>query len=633
MTRGHGARTLATLTAIGGFLLLMPACTPEPRDAAAQVPGVQNGDIRGDSSIILRRVFEGGDLGAYASEPSPDSRYLTGIDWTAGDLAVIDLLTRETRRITNKGGWDTSSEYAETSVFSPDGARIAYAWFDCKAADAGACVYEVRVSNADGSDVRTLFRPEPGRAPRPYETFYPMVFGWAGDRILAMVYLGKESDPRAELGLFSATEGSFRSLVVFGQDIAKRLLDGGQMALSADGGFAAYGIRSATGTDEDIVIVSADDGRETGRIAGPANDRVFGFAPDGGLLFASDRELTEGIWHQPLRSGRPAGDPLLLRSDLWQTYPIGMSRNALFYAVTTENEGARVASFDPETGAVISEPTPVEPPSSSGTLSPVWSPDGRHLAYERLDGRNPATIVIRSLAGDDVREIPIQQRLNNLMAWTENGTLLAIDKNESTGDYALFEMDLETGTIETLYDHPDDGTTFPLFRVSPHGPAGPRVYVARGTGDSWSLVGRDVATGREFDVLQAGDWGQFTGFGASPDGETLALLLGKGGVLTVPAAGGTIREIHSGLTYSRQGGVLWAPDNRHFFFQTYEGDPPAHTLWRADVVTGEVVRTSEPGMAFQRGGGQLHPDGRRIAFEGGEVRREVWMMTNLPGAR
>jgi peptidoglycan hydrolase-like protein with peptidoglycan-binding domain len=556
-----GAGSLTCVFATGAFLLLMPACAAEPGDAAAQVPGVQNGGIHGDSAIVVRRVFEGTGLDFYASEPSPDGRFLTEIDWDTGDLAVIDVLARSQRRLTDKGGWDTSSEYAETGVFSPDGSRIAYAWFDCENGDVSPCVYEVRVSNADGSDVRTLYAPkaDPGN-PRPYETFYPMLYGWAGDRILAMVYLGQESDPRARLGIFSAADGSFHSLVTFGQDVASRLLDSGQMALSADGGFAAYGIRAANGTDEDIVIVSAENGRETGQIAGPANDRVFGFAPDGGLLFASDRELTEGIWHQPLRNGRPDGDPVLLRSDLWRTIPIGMSRDALFYGVITESRGARVASFDPETGAVLSEPMPVEPPSSAATLSPVWSPDGRHLAYERIDTPNPPyAIVIRSLAGDDVREIPIQQRLNNLLAWTENGTLLAIDKAEDTGDFALFELDLETGTIETLYNHPDDGTTFPFFQVSANGPAGPRVYRARGTFQSWSLVGLEVQTGREFEVLPAGDWGPWPGFGASPDGETLALLLGKGGVLTVPAAGGTIREIQSGLTYSRQAGVIWAP--------------------------------------------------------------------------
>jgi len=633
MKRINAAAAFAGLVTVSAVLSLLTGCRASPGDAAAQVPGVQNGEIHGDSAIVLRRVFEGSDFDAYASEPSPDGRYLTDIDWTTGDLAVLDLLTRETRRITNKGGgWDTSSEYAETSVFSPDGARIAYAWFNCKVADASQCVYEVRVSNADGSDVRTLYTPEadPGN-PRPYETFYPMVFGWAGDRILTMVWLGQESDPRAELRLLSATNGSFRSLVTFRQD---GLLDGGQMSLSADGAFAAYDFRTANGTDNDIVIVATTDGRETGRIAGSANDRLFGFAPDGGLVFASDRELTEGIWHQALRSGHPDGDPVLLRSDLWRTIPIGMSRDALFFGVITESRGARVASFDPEAGAVLSEPIAVEPPSSSRTLSPVWSPDGRHLAYERMDMPNPPyTIVIRSLAGDDVREIPIQQRLNNLIVWTENGTLLAIDKAENTGDYALFELDLETGTIETLYNHPDDGTTFPFFQVSPHGPAGPRVYYARGTLQSWSLIGRDVATGREFVVLPAGDWGQLPGFGASPDGETLALLLGKRGVVTVPAGGGTIREMQSGMNYSREGGVIWAPDGRHFFFQTWEGDPQVHTLWRADARDGEVERMSEPGAAFHWVQAQLHPDGRRIAFEGGEGRGEVWMMTGLPGAR
>lgn len=634
MRRMKTTGTVAGLLAIGALMTALPACTAEPGNAAAQMPGVLNGEIRGDSSIVLRRVFEGTDFDAYASEPSPDGRYLTDIDWTTGDLAIIDLLTRETRRLTNKGGgWDTSAEYGETSVFSPDGTRIAYVWLDCEDG-ASACVYQIRVSDTDGSNVRTLFSAEATGAARPEETFYPMVFGWAGDQILTMVYLGEDSDPRAELRLLSVTDGTFRSLVTFGQDISDRLLDDGQLALSADGRFAAYGIRSPNGNDEDIVIVSTADSRETSRITGAATDRVFGFAPDGGLLFGSDRELTEGIWHQPLRNGRPDGDPVLLRSDLWRTYPIGMSRDALFYGVSTESPGARVASFDPETGAMLSEPTPVEPPSGAGTLSPIWSPDGRHLAYERLDGPNPPyTIVIRSLAGDDVREIPVQQRLNNLMAWTENGTILAvdIDRTDDTEDYALFELDLETGTIETLYNNPRGLGPFPIFQISPHGPAGPRVYYTRGTRDSWSLVGRDVATGREFEVLPASDWGR-PGLRGSPDGQTLALLLDKA-VLTVPAGGGAIRELTSGLNYSRDGGVVWAPDNRHFFFQTWEGDPQVYTLWRADSRTGELERMSEPGGAFHRGPAELHPDGRRIAFEGGQSRGEIWMMTNLPGSR
>ena len=85
---------------------------------------------------------------------SPDGRYLTYVDWSTGDLALRDLGSGEDRHLTAKGSWLESSEWAEYSLISPDGASVAYAW---RREDG---VYDLRLLEIDGSALRLL---GPGR--------------------------------------------------------------------------------------------------------------------------------------------------------------------------------------------------------------------------------------------------------------------------------------------------------------------------------------------------------------------------------------------------------------------------------------------------------------------------------------
>ena len=108
-----------------------------------------------DASVIVRRVYEGPDPDFGGTCPSPDGRYVTQTDYDTGDLAVLDLLTGQKRRVTNKGegGWTTSYAYNESACFSPEGQRIAYIWYT----EPG--LFEIRVINTDGTDSRLVAKP------------------------------------------------------------------------------------------------------------------------------------------------------------------------------------------------------------------------------------------------------------------------------------------------------------------------------------------------------------------------------------------------------------------------------------------------------------------------------------------
>src|SRR5207244_9016025 len=73
-------------------------------------------------------------------------------DWETGDLGIRDLVTGQTRRLTNKGSWIQSTEFAIFPVLSPDGKQLAYGWFNKEYA------WELRVVGTDGSASRVLYK-------------------------------------------------------------------------------------------------------------------------------------------------------------------------------------------------------------------------------------------------------------------------------------------------------------------------------------------------------------------------------------------------------------------------------------------------------------------------------------------
>ncbi len=565
---------------------------------------------------VVRRVWEGTEPDFWAAEPSPDGRYISEIDWTTGDLAVIDLLTGEVIRITDKGTWEErGSQWAETSVFSPDGQRLAFTYFN----DTG---YDIRVIDVDGSNERTILEASALDG-------YPMLRAWRGDRLLTELSRSERDATPAEFIFVSVSDGSIRQIKRL-----DRIVEGANPVLSVDGRHLAYSfLASESRHDFDVVVISTGDGRELSRFDGPSSDRALGWAADGrSLLFHSDRELMEGVWSQPMEDGRSAGPPTLIRGGLWGLEPIGSSRGEYFFGVTTESPRVHVAPFDPETGTFLAGPTPVTQ-SSRIEQNPVWSPDGGYLASIYTAGPGgeptPATLVIRSLEGDPVRQIGLPVKRVRLLAWTSEETLLAEAEDPATGEDALYRIMLETGTLAVAASEAAVPGLMKNLVVSSDAST---AYFARPAGDSrWAITARDVTSGREVRLYESIQ-GSVQGIYPSPDGELVALRFLRSADLThvlalVSTDGGSLRELYAAPIETTEFGVVWAPDSGHLFFATRDPRTRTYTRWKADV-TGEVTPVLQHHEPDGLGpiGAVLHPDGRRIAFTSGTLRGEIWMM-------
>lgn len=571
--------------------------------------GANAGDSR-ESGILTRQVWP--DAGDDEGSPSPDGRYLTYVDWTTGDLAVRDLASGKNRRLTNKGTWEASEEFALLSVFSPDGRQIAYSWFN------GA--------NNRTWDIRIVSLDEPG-IPKPRVLYhgrnfeYPSPYDWSRDGKHILASFGT-NDLTHQIALVSTADGTARILKTLDWRAPSK------MSLSPDGRHIAYDFPPKEDSPQrDIFVLAADGSRESVAAAHPANDLAPIWTPDGTrIVFTSDRTGSMGAWIVPVVDGKAQGAPELLKADIGKAAPMAFTRNgALFYSLRIGDSGVYLATMDPATGK-LGEPKGITERYSGQNMSPDWSPDGRFLAFvsRRSSAREPGSTVIciRSAENGEQRELRPELSYFQSLRWSPDGKSMAIWGTDRKGRRGIFQMDAATGMLKPLVTTGDD------VRGPQWSPDGRSLYYYDyGNG---RVVSRDGETGVEKELLSPGRL-TVRGLALSPDGRSLAMLVANNerkamGIDLIPVDGGEPREI-----VSMPGAVLhaWTQDGQHIIFTR---DNAAGTeLWRVPAAGGDAVQIA--GVTRKLRMLRIHPDARRVAFNAGTAKAEIWVMENFLPAR
>jgi dipeptidyl aminopeptidase/acylaminoacyl peptidase len=231
-----------------------------------------------DKEINIRKIWAGPDVDIEGA-PSPDGRYLSYVDWKTGDLAIYEIASGKKRRITNKGSWDESDEFALFSRWSPDGKQICYEWHT------GNDYCDLRIIGLDESRPRILYSNKEVNWTHPYD--------WSpdGEQIVAYFESGEGIDWITQIVLISTADGFVRVL---------KTSDGSwpeNMCFSPDGRYIVYDFPQKTGSPErDIFLMSCDEIREIPLVEHPSHDELLGWAPDGeNIIFASDRNGTVSL--------------------------------------------------------------------------------------------------------------------------------------------------------------------------------------------------------------------------------------------------------------------------------------------------------------------------------------------------
>ena len=582
----------------------------------------------------VRRIWAGADVDVLGA-PTTNGQALTYVDWGTGDLGVRDLVAGTNRRLTNKGSWASSTEFALSSVPSPDGNRVAYAWFG---RDQDLHNVEIRIIGMDGTGEKTVYASAAIRYVTPWE--------WTRDgrHVLTSFY---GPDGAHEIGLVGTD--SSRSLL-------KTLAAGepNRVSLSPDGKVLAYdNSASADPRQHDLFLLNLETGAES-VVAHPATDLLVGWTPDGmNIIFASDRTGNMSLWMLAVGNGVAAQEPRLLRRDAEFTmYPMAVTPSgSLYYSADASPTDLFIAEIDALTGRVAAPPRRVLDRYVGENRNASWSPDGKSIVYisKRQPGPSATTrmLVTRDLIEGTERVIrtPISLVGSSAPRFWHDGKSILVGGTDRSGKSGTFQIDLETGTAALLFN-----------------PGGPGQFA--GLVDSGSAViylHRDFQSGKKTFVRHSLTDSRTTeiygytdgkrnmaGPAVSADSKWIAFIdilmdsIGTSSsfgssIKVLSTGGGEPREVARFPGNSEFRNLAWSPDGRHIYFTRNAIVPDGRGGMTSETNNQPVMRVPVAGGAPQETGIfadeirslRFAPDGRRITYTAGRTSLEVWVMENF----
>ncbi|UCE42351.1 MAG: PD40 domain-containing protein [Candidatus Aminicenantes bacterium] len=579
---------------------------------------------KSDRGENLHLVMEGTDPDALEmmGAPSPDGRYVSFTDWDTGNLAIYEIATKKKRPLTDKKDWKDKG-WCENSRWSPDGKKMAYSWWidDNK--------NDLRIIGLDGSESRILTGPH----------------GWIrcsdwspdGKYILAAVY-GRASI--SGISLVSVADGSIKTL-------KKKIRADSTMRFSPDGKYIAFNFLSGDGSDSDIYLLSVDGKTEVPLIEHPAHDCFLGWTPDGKhLLFSSDRTGTFDAWLLPVSDGKPDGEPVMVRKNLGNVDPMGITKNGDFYYGFSRNiNNVYIAAVNPETCTSDAPVKKMPLPYEGRNHWPTFSPDGKQIAFIRsslppppggLEG--PNFLCVRSLKDSNEKVFPLNKRVFDL-DWVPDSSSVLVFGTDRESHAGFYRVDVYTGELSVVIqnDNPakihanspewtDDGKGLFFLNYD-------RINFV------CPIVCRNLETGQTKTIHQL-EIKNTPLFSISPDGKWLAIInqpikssTGRFErvIKIIPVEGGEPRELCR-YENSRNARVIprWSADGRFIIFSRIQKGDKLWELWRVPFDGGQPQK-----MGISMTGTSTispHPDGRQIAFTSIGLERkapEIWVLENF----
>ncbi len=638
------SRSLRAAVAFAGAaacLLVLFGCNARSGDAAEEDSAPAEAGFvgtRGTSAseqdstpMVLRRVWGGSDVDLLGASVSADGRYLTFLDWLSGEVMVREVATGRSERVTHEGSWEPYAG-AQSAAISPDGRKVAYLWYQH-----GAPIpFELRVIERGERESRLLFRSE--------DCGYLLPLAWLPGREEVLFTCFRNNGAQAVMQL-SVPERSSR--VIKEMDPSEYplgpsgfFLDRGP-AVSPNGRYVAYSSPKTAESDvSDIMVLDLETARTQPLVRHPANDFALGWSPDGRyVLFASDRSGTLGAWLQPVDHGRAAGEPVLIKPELWRVVPIGFTEDgAFFYGQNLESNKLYTMTLDLESNRVLATPTLVSGDHIAHEISPDWSPDGRYLAYVTYHRAavglrlSRPFLVIKDLETGDTREIKPETTVGRIR-WHPSGRhLLAI------GEEGVFMVSMETGETELVPAF--EGVA--MRRVVGWSPDGAHFFYEGGSGQrDPGIYALHVETGEEA-LLHADDVNRYPAL--SPDGRYIAFAAedsGEPALVVVPGTGGDPRVVarfggsDPAPDISEIRGMAWSSDGNAILYLRV--DEAGRGLWKVSAKGGDPDRIELPaGWPHELISARelrIHPDGQRLVFNMVRGHSEVWIMEKfLPEA-
>lgn len=545
--------------------------------------------------------------------PSPDGRYISYVNWNVPCLAIYDLNTgKSTDIVSTTGTWEEgNSIWPESSIWSPDGKKLAYVWY-------GKDNISIRIVGIDSSEPEIILAEESAKYSHPYS--------WSSDakHILAVLCHGKKGH---EIVIVSVEDHSVKSL---------KKLEGGShplISLSPDNKTVAYSFTPDLNSPKtDIFLLNIEDGTEKILVDHPETDFSPLWMPDGKhIIFFSDRTGSVSVWSQQVSEGKANGEEKLIKN-LNRLDAKGIIQNGdLFMTFHEGGNDVYNAIIDLETGKVISAPKRVVESNIGWNSGASFSPDGKNMAYMSQRGVlntrvswGQQSLIIRDLQTGEERElIP---RLKQLISgpitplqWSPNGDEIMGTGRDEIGHNGAFIINLkDTSYVSLLDNEPFVGGNVIWSKKNTK-----LYYRIYGIPDKNGLYEIDRHSNKQTRILSEDGIQQLA---LHPDGNLFALVTGKM-IKLFNLESNELKELIHFQPEFKHTTMVWSPDGKWLYFANCLGQGKVE-LRRIDKDgrNEQLISNSFPHIKQLT----IHPDGKRIAFTVGEMggKSSLWVMKN-----
>ncbi|MGE0131247.1 MAG: LpqB family beta-propeller domain-containing protein [Blastocatellales bacterium] len=268
-------------------------------------------------------------------------------------------------------------------------------------------------------------------------------------------------------------------------------------------------------------------------------------------------------------------------------------------------------------------------------ISPVWSPDGRHIAFIRIGKTENQVLLVTALGGPERKLLSGSRNIARL-TWSPDGRWLAMaDAQEARNNQQIMMVSIETGEKRPLTTPPASSNDFrPAFS-----PDGRQLAFVR----DWDLY-LTAVNGDGEKRLTTGSRG-IDGLAWSADGREIIFDSGRSGnrdLWRVPATGGEPEALFSGGSiYSLP--AISKQGRRLAFIETYLDSnirrlelpataPTSDRTGRGVAINWEAM-TRLINSQREDDSPQFSPDGKKIAFASNRTgSMELWVCPSDGGS-
>lgn len=561
--------------------------------------------------IRLSQFFKPDKSGLTLLSVSPDGRWAAATDY-ASQISVVDLASGASRGVADYDARNSERSFVDEAAISRDGKQIAF-WHYFN----GATRMDLRVVNVDTKAERTVYRSKGTNS----EEEWGMPTDWSpdGTQIVMQVEsrFGKTlQEGLTEFVLVPAAGGSPR--VIKTAEYTRRYRP--RILFSPDGKYVAYDFPARKELAQgDIFVLPVNGGPEVAIAPSTAQDTIVGWTPDGSsLLFLSERTPGTGLYRVPVRDGKQAGEPELIRRDMGNVLPLALTRNGTFLHVQQPSlMNAYTVSLDFSNGRVLAPFKRINESFVDSISSPSWSGDGGMVAMLKWPGPKPSILIRPDGPGAERELAPDLQIAGAPLIWAADGrSIMAVGtKDDKSG---LYRIDATTGAAKLV----QEGV---IAEASSDGR-----YVWRATRPS-AIVRIDTATKEEKTIFSGPPEDTLRGLRLSPDGRRLAFIQGSRRLKVVSSDGGNATELAAPANAGVPFPPAWTADGRNLLVP--HGRDGRAEFWIVPT-DGSPARKTDIGAVDRPGVISVHPDGKRIGYSTRSVKYEYWALENfLPSSK